>query len=157
MLWSGRNNDQREVATLRQKVDTMSLQQQGLTANLNRYKEEAEMAAQPGMLPVAMRSMQPGHSMAATFYWDKAKSEAYVSVQKLPPPPEGMQYQLWAIVDGTPVSIGMLETDVTVNGGMQKVPAAVPAGQAFAVSLEKAGGSLTPTPDKIFLMGKTPV
>ena len=114
------------------------------------------MAAQTDMQPIAMRSMQAGHPMAATFYWDKAKSEAYVSVQKLPPPPEGMQYQLWAIADGKPVSIGMLATEVAVNGGMQKVPMAVPAGQAFALSLEKEGGSPSPTPDKIFLMGKTP-
>jgi hypothetical protein len=32
----------------------------------------------------------------------------------------------------------------------------VPAGEAFAISLEKAGGSEAPTPDKIYLMGKMP-
>jgi anti-sigma-K factor RskA len=100
--------------------------------------------------------MLPGHAMAATMYWHKAKAEAYVSVKKLPPPPEGMQYQIWAIADGKPVNIGMLDTEVAAAGGMQKVPMPVPAGEAFAISLEKAGGSEAPTPDKIYLMGKMP-
>jgi anti-sigma-K factor RskA len=134
----------------------MNSRQQSLAASLRRYQEEADMAAQPGMLPVAMRSTRPDHPMAATMYWNKASGAAYVSVQKLPPPPQGMQYQLWAIADGKPVSIGMLENDVAVNGGMQKVPQAVTAGQAFAVSLEQAGGKPAPTPDQIFLLGKMP-
>ncbi len=156
MLWSGRNADQQSLASIQHKVDAMGNQQQTLTASLDRYKHEAEMMAQPGMQPVPMLSTQPGHAMAATMYWDKTKSEAYVSVQKLPPPPAGMQYQLWAIADGKPVDIGMMDNEVALSGGMQKVPKAVTAGQAFAVSLEKIGGNPTPTADKIYLLGKMP-
>jgi anti-sigma-K factor RskA len=156
MLWSGRSSDRQEVASMQRRVDDMSTSQQKLTASLDRYKHEADMMAQPGMMPVPMLSTQPGHPMAATIYWDKAKSEAYVSVQKLPPPPAGMQYQLWAIADGKPVDIGMLDNEVAMSGGMQKVPKTVVSGQAFAVSLEKAGGNATPTADKIFLLGKMP-
>jgi anti-sigma-K factor RskA len=156
MFWTARNNDRQELAVLEQKLDTMGRRQQGLAASLDRYRQEADMASEPGTQPVAMRSMLPGHPMAATIYWNKARNEAYVSVQKLPPAPDGMQYQLWAIADGKPVSIGMLDNDIVVSGGMQKVPQAVTGGQAFAVSLEKEGGNATPTPDKIFLMGKTP-
>lgn len=157
MLLSDRSNQRHELALLQHKMDEMSGNQQQLSASLNRYKHEADMMAQPGMMPVPMRSMLPGHPMAATMYWDKTKHEAYVSVQKLPPPPTGMQYQLWAIADGKPVDIGMLDNEIVANGGMQKVPKAVMAGQAFAVSLEKAGGNPAPTPDKIYLMGKLPV
>jgi anti-sigma-K factor RskA len=114
------------------------------------------MMAKPGMQPVVMQSIVKDHPMAATFYWDKAKSEAYVSIQKLPPAPAGMQYQLWAIADGKPVDIGMLDNDIVAKGGMQKVTKAVVSGQAFAISLEKAGGSPSPTPDKIYVMGKMP-
>ena len=156
MIWDARKEDRKQLAVMGQKMDTMNRRQQALAVSLDRYRQEAEMASEPGTMPVAMRSMLPGHPMAATIYWNKANSEAYVSVQKLPPAPDGMQYQLWAIADGKPVSIGMLDNDVVVKGGMQKVPQAVTSGQAFAVSLEKAGGNPTPTPDKIFLMGKMP-
>lgn len=156
MLWNSGNNSRQQVVALQQQVDVLGQQQQSLTASLNRYKEEAAMAAEPGMQPVAMLSTQAGHPMAATMYWNKAKSMAYVSVQKLPPPPSGMQYQLWAIAGGKPVSLGMIDNEVAVSGGMQKVLFAVTDGQAFAVSLEKVGGSPTPTADKIYLLGKMP-
>ncbi len=156
MLWSGRNTDQASLASLQQKVDAMGTQQLTLTASIDRYKREADMMAQPGMMPVPMLSTQPGHAMAATMYYDKAKGEGYVSVQKLPPPPAGMQYQLWAIADGKPVDLGMMDNEVAMTGGMQRVPKSIASGQAFAVSLEKAGGNPAPTTDKIFLMGKMP-
>jgi anti-sigma-K factor RskA len=141
---------------MQQQVDTMGQRQRLLAFNLERYRQEAEMMAQPGMQPIVMQSIVKDHPMAATFYWNKTKGEAYVSIQKLPPAPAGMQYQLWAIADGKPVDIGMLENDVVAKGGMQKVPKAVVNGQAFAISLEKAGGSSSPTADKIYVMGKMP-
>ena len=61
MLWSGRSTDQRQVAGLQQQINNMDRQQQVLTAGIDRYKKEAEMAATPGMQPVAMLSTQPGH------------------------------------------------------------------------------------------------
>jgi hypothetical protein len=155
-LWTNRSEDRTEIARLQQRTDELANKEQALTASLDRYRHEAEMMAQPGMQPVPMLSTQPGHPMAATIYWDKAKNEAYVSVQKLPPPPSGMQYQLWAITDGKPVDIGMLDNKIVAQGGMQKVTKAVMAGQAFAVSLEKEGGNSTPTANKIFLLGKMP-
>lgn len=156
LLWSSGSQRQKEIAALQQQAKSSEQGTQQLLASLDRYKREAEMMATPGIQPVPMLSTQPGHSMAATFYWDKVNNQAYVSVQKLPPPPAGMQYQLWAIADGKPVDIGMLENEIVIQGGMQKVPKPVAAGQAFAVSLEKAGGRTTPTADKIYLLGKMP-
>lgn len=156
MQWNSSKAGRQELASLHSRMDEMDAHQRQLAVSLDRYKHEAEMMAQPGIMPVPMLSTQAGHPMAATIYWDKAKGEAYVSVQKLPPPPPGMQYQLWAIAGGKPVDIGMLENEVAASGGMQRVPKAVMAGEAFAVSLEKAGGNPTPTADKIYLMGKMP-
>lgn len=156
MLWRRPKTLEQEVTWYKRQAEYLSTEKQTLTASLDRYKREAEMMAQPGMMPVPMLSTQPGHPMAATIYWDKAKSEAYVSVQKLPPPPTGMQYQLWAIADGKPVDLGMMSNEVASSGGMQKVPKAVTTSQAFAVSLERAGGVPSPTADKIFLLGKMP-
>lgn len=142
---------------LAERVDSMNRRQTAMTASMDRYKRESEMAAAPDMEMVPMRSIVAGHAMAATFYLDKHSREAYVAVQKLPPAPEGMQYQVWAIQDGKPLSIGLLDQNVSDNNGMQKLPEPVEAGQAFAISLEKTGGSEQPTPDRIYVLGKRPV
>lgn len=156
IFWDRGEQNGRELAALQTKTEEMSTKQQALTASLSRYQKEADLMAQPGMLTIPMQTTQKDKPMAATMYWDKAKGEAYVSVQKLPPPPAGMQYQLWAIADGKPVDIGMMENEIALTGGMQKVPKSVLASQAFAISLEKAGGSPTPTAERIYVLGKAP-
>ena len=92
--------------------------------------------------------------MAATLYWSKNKGEAYVSIDGLPAPPKGMQYQLWVMENGKPVDMGVLPDSMANTPAMQKVSKSVTDGQAFAISLEKAGGSPTPTMQNIYVMGK---
>lgn len=139
------------------RVDSMNQRQNEMIASMERYHRESEMAARPDMEMVPMKSIVAGHAMAATFYLDRNSREAYVAVQKLPPTPEGMQYQVWAIQDGKPQSIGLLDHAVADNNGLQKLTAPVEFGQAFAISLEKMGGSEQPTPDRIYVLGKRPV
>jgi len=153
------NGQQREAsltAANAQLKSDMALRDGRIKAMQERYRSEAEMAADPAMQMVAMRSLQPGKPMAATMYWNPGQQKAFVSVQKLPPPPSGMQYQLWAIADGKPVSLGMIDNAIASAGGMQPVELPVTAGQAFAVSLEQTGGVPSPTADRIYLMGKVP-
>jgi anti-sigma-K factor RskA len=119
------------------------------------YQKEKEMLADPNMQSVTMRSMQKDHPMAATIMWNKEKGDAWLAVQKLPEPPKGMQYQLWVIKDGKPVDMGMVENQMVVTGGLQKVTKQMTGeGQAFAISLEKEGGSPVPTMERIYVLGK---
>jgi anti-sigma-K factor RskA len=151
------NKTSREIESLTTLNDSLRTGHSALVARIARFQQESDMAARPDMESVPLHSMQPGHPMAATFYLNAGKGEAYVSIHKLPAPPEGMQYQIWAIEDGKPRSIGMLENQVAGDGGMQKVPMPVAGGEAFALSLEKEGGNESPTPGQIYLMGKRPV
>ena len=158
LLWSQSNkNQQQEVAlqqqqsSLQQKLDSMQLQQQNLVQST---KKEKEMLADTSMQTIVMRTTQPARPMVATIYWSKGKGEAYVSIGKLPAPPTGMQYQMWVIQDGKPVDMGVLPNTLVNDDGMQKLSKLVTNGQAFAISLEKEGGSPVPTMANIYVMGK---
>jgi hypothetical protein len=87
----------------------------------------------------------------ATIYWNKTSKEVFVSVDKLPKPSEGKQYQLWAIADGKPVDLGMIDSN-NPNALMQKMKT-IANPQAFAVTLEKAGGVASPTMTEMYVMG----
>ncbi|MBN9338222.1 MAG: anti-sigma factor, partial [Chryseobacterium sp.] len=63
--------------------------------------------------------------------------------------PEGMEYQLWAISDGKPVSAGMYSEDKDSKIVLSNIPNA----QAFAITLEKRGGSPVPTMENMFVIG----
>ncbi|GGD74628.1 hypothetical protein GCM10011514_43330 [Emticicia aquatilis] len=79
--------------------------------------------------------------------WDTKTNKVYVVRGNLPTPPAGMQYQLWAIVDDKPVDAGVFD----IKNNTQELKK-VPPAKAFAVTLEKQGGSPVPTSD-IMVMG----
>jgi anti-sigma-K factor RskA len=90
----------------------------------------------------------PGGS--AVVFWSADEGETYF-VGQLPPVPAGKQYQLWALHNGQPIDAGVL--GVIPNGilePMQKIPKA----DAFAVTMEPAGGSPSPTTTAMMVMGK---
>lgn len=87
----------------------------------------------------------------ATILWDSRTKDVFLMVNHLPTPVAGKQYQLWAIVDGKPVDAGMV--DMNVQSGLIKMHN-IPSAQAFAITLEKAGGSPTPTMEEMYVLGK---
>ena len=153
-LWNGKKAAEQSSLAVHQKLDTAVAGQRLLALALSKYEHEVNMMANPDMHPVVMKTMQKNQPMVAVIYYNAAGTEAYVSLQKLPAAPQGMQYQLWAIADGKPVDLGIIRNDMVQHQGIEKLNKSVPTGQAFAISLEKEGGSPVPTMDKIFVMGK---
>lgn len=85
-------------------------------------------------------------------YWNPEQREVYVDAVQLPPPPAGKQYQLWALQDGNPIDAGLInmESGPLPLQQMKEIGAA----QAFAVTLEPAGGSVNPTLEQLYVMGE---
>lgn len=81
--------------------------------------------------------------------WNTQTKAVYVSNLSLPQAPSGRQYQLWAIVDGKPVDAGTLNNERGVVQTMKTFNRA----EAFAITLEQAGGSATPTLEQMYVMG----
>jgi anti-sigma-K factor RskA len=137
---------------LNAQMATLHADQQKLAGELADYRKNKTMMADTGMQTVVMHTMLQGHPMAATVYWSKSKGDTYVSMDGLPQAPKGMQYQLWVIQNGKPVSMGVLPNDMAGTPAMEKVAMAVTNGDAFAISLEKEGGN--PTPTSVYVLGK---
>jgi anti-sigma-K factor RskA len=92
-------------------------------------------------------------------YWNKEIEVVYVDANVdatgLPKPPKGMVYQVWALQLNplTPASIGLLGD---FDSNEQKIFAAdhTSNAEAFGITLEPAGGSLTPTMEQLYTLGK---
>ena len=70
---------------------------------------------------------------------------------KMPKNDQDHQYQLWALVDGKPVDLGVFDADDTLLG--LKTMKSIGALQTFAVTLEPRGGSVAPTMEKLMVLG----
>lgn len=89
----------------------------------------------------------PNHSDAKlTVFWKPDAQQVIAFIDYLPKAPEGKQYQLWAIGKSGPVDAGMLNDSIQ---GFQQMKAIGDAA-AFAITLEKVGGSPTPTLEEMY-------
>ena len=92
----------------------------------------------------------------AKVYWNKETKTTYIDAAGLPKPPKGMVYQVWALKLSpvlTPTSIGLLSD---FEGNSQKIFSVdrTNEAEAFGITLEPAGGSLTPTMEQLYTLGK---
>lgn len=154
LLWADRNRAERGSLVLQQRIDSLDHRQEQLLASLQGYEKERAILMNPDMKMVVMHSMKPGEPMAGMVFFDKQKGDTYLSLYHMPEPPKGRQYQLWVMQNGQPVDMGVIPADM-VGGGVQKMLKTATGGEAFAISLEKEGGSPVPTMEEIRVMGKT--
>lgn len=92
----------------------------------------------------------PAHSDLIATVYVQPSNQVYLVLENLPKAPHDKQYQLWAIVDGAPVDMGMY--DQTKPEKLQAMKT-VKKPQAFAITLEKKGGSATPTMEEMYVIG----
>ena len=101
--------------------------------------------------PVLMEGTELSPESMATVYWNGDRKTALLDIASLPTPVKDKQYQLWAIVDGKPVDMGVF--DLTQNTANLKEVPFVKRPQAFAVTLEPLGGVQSPTMDQMYVIG----
>ena len=99
---------------------------------------------------VVMNAVQPT-GVTAVVYWSEGSEEVYLNAATLPQPPAGKQYQLWALLDGQPIDAGIFEFTDTTESLLEMKPMA--AADAFAITLEPIGGSVSPTLDDLQVIG----
>lgn len=98
---------------------------------------------------VRLKGLPLSPNSGATVLWNKTSGTVMIAVNELPLPPAGMQYQLWALDNGKPLDAGVFNTDTVSIQQLKQITSA----QAFAVTLERTGGSPVPTLDKMYLLG----
>ncbi len=105
------------------------------------------------VIPLAGQTVAP--EAKAKIYWNKETQVVYVDASGLPQPPEGMEYQIWSLKMNplTPTSIGML-TDFKNNESKLFAVNPTDGAEAFGITLEPKGGSLTPTMEQLYTLGK---
>jgi len=77
------------------------------------------------------------------------EDSASMTVEGMEPAPPGQVYQVWAITNGAPSSIGFLPV-ANDGAGSAELDAELVDGQTVAVTIEPDGGSPLPTSEPVF-------
>lgn len=150
MLYNKLNNAEQRMADIDREKSLMAGQMEVNATSLQEAKQDLAFLTDTMVTAVHLKPMPKMPVANAMVYWNKKSKEVYLNVMELPTPPEGKQYQLWALANGQPVDAGVFSATDTIQ--LQKLKDVLSA-QAFAVTLEKAGGSSTPTLSEMYMMG----
>lgn len=101
---------------------------------------------------VTMNGSEKKPDALAEIYWNPTTKDIFLHKCNLPKAPEGFQHQLWAIVDGAPVDMGVF--DIKDNQVAIQHMGTVETASAFAVTIETQGGNPTPNLEELVVIGE---
>jgi anti-sigma-K factor RskA len=139
----------REYSNLLSAKKQQDTEHEQMQKAMQGYATTVNVMADTNMAVINLHGMHNHPEYSASVYWNKKSKDVYLMAKDLPPPPQGRAYQLWAMTDGTPVDAGVLDwNNKNWLTPMNKVSAA----QSFAITLEKEGGSDSPTAGSMYLV-----
>lgn len=133
------NKKYQDLLTQNKKLET---QVQQSTTEMKEVQDDLDKLRNHPMKTAALKSGD--NSAYAIVYWDTVSTskDVYLMINNLPQPASDKQYQLWALLNGQPIDLGMIEVkQQRLLYRMKNVQNA----QAFAITLEPKGGSQQPT------------
>jgi anti-sigma-K factor RskA len=151
-IWAYTINERYNDLVARQSLLEKQLQQS--TVQLQTLQQDAEKLRNP-MLPVALKGTEVAPQAQATIFWDTTGTkDVYMVINNLPQTPSDKQYQLWALMDGKPIDLGVFDLDIQEKRLLVKMKN-VQNAQAFAITLEQRGRANQEKPEgKIYVVGK---
>lgn len=138
-----------EIESLNNIVNTTETDRQTKEQILNILRDKSNNVVQ-------LEGQATSPSSYSKIYWNQTTSKVYVDATGLPTPPKGKVYQIWALKLSpslTPTSIGLLSDFEKNDNKFFEVENANDA-EAFGITLEPEGGSLTPTLEQLYTLGK---
>jgi len=141
-----------QINALQNDQQTANAKYDELNNRFGKMNEQFAVMSNPNSTHVIMKGTAVSPQSVASIYWNKESKEVFMAVNSLPQPPAGMQYQLWGIVNGKPVDLGVFDMPSPGDSMLHKMKP-VEGAATFAVTLEKAGGSPTPTLDQMYVAG----
>jgi anti-sigma-K factor RskA len=140
-----------------QQLAEIELRNQQIAQNLNtvnlelsKIQDEINVVENPAYSRVILTGTNQVPDAKATVFWNASTQEVYLRVQHLQALSTENQFQLWALIDGKPVDLGIFDTE---NGLIKMKPTS--RADAFAVTIEARGGSPVPSLQTLQVMGNT--
>ncbi len=135
--------------TMKQQMAMVKNENQKMADEMSKDQKLISLFKETKM--VKLKGVEKSPESLAMVFYDEKNASASIMVESLPKAPTGMQYQLWGIVDGVPVDMGMIDNQSESKVLAMKNIKGKPA--AFAITLEKQGGSPTPTLEEMYVIG----
>jgi anti-sigma-K factor RskA len=116
---------------------------------LDKIQNDFSIIENSSFSKVVLKGTENNPKGLASVYWNATTQEAFLSIQQLKEISADNQFQLWAIVDGKPVDMGVFDAGYA---GLLKMKSIANPG-AFAITIEPRGGKTFPTLETLQVTG----
>ena len=132
----------------------MTLDRQKIANNVNLMDKELIVLRDTSYKIIHLKGTAKTPTSVITLAFSPAKKKVVLDManMQMPKNDEAHQYQLWALVGGKPVDLGVF--DAKGDTANIKEMKSIASADAFAVTLEPRGGSVNPTLDQMMVLGK---
>lgn len=121
---------------------------------IDRIESDIKILNDPAFKRVVMAGTPNAPDSKAYVYWNESSKEVYLSLQNMRELSQENQYQLWAIVNGKPVDMGVFDGNLA---GLLKMKEMEIGTAAFAVTIEPRGGKPSPSLETMQVVGNLTV
>lgn len=136
------------------QLSAMQAQNQHFSNTVSAKDSELNLLRDTSYKLIHLRGTAKSPESIMTVAFSPSKQKVVIDMEglKLPANDQTHQYQLWALVGGKPVDLGVF--DATADSSGFKNMKAIASADAFAVTLEPRGGSASPTLSEMVVLGK---
>lgn len=144
----------------RYQIAQMQINNQRFANRVNYLQNQVKLAdnnvsffRSPDVKTVKLVGTPKSPKSKLTVMWSAKQQKVLLDLNnvEIPLTDKQHQYQLWALVDGKPVDLGIFDVTNTI-GGLKQMKN-IEIAQTFAVTLEPRGGSLNPTMEQLMVVG----
>jgi len=144
-----------ELQNSNQLLIVLNSQNTKFSKTINHMDDELDVFRDSTFKLLKLKGTPKLPSAQMTVAWSPVKKKVMIDMvgMQLPDNDQAHQYQLWAIVNGKPVDLGVFDKTTTDSVDM-KLMKPVEQAVAFAVTLEPRGGSVNPTMNEMVVIGQ---
>lgn len=138
-----------EQNILAEDYSNIKAKNEEIQKNLEKANTSVELFQNPNIQTVLIKGSDLSPNSFAYVNFNNQTKEVTLNGIDLPENGPKNHYQLWALVDGTPVDLGVFDS----SDSLLKLTKTVDSPDAFAVTLQDRGGNETPNLEQLYLIG----
>lgn len=150
-LLSQLRNNRSTMASLQSSNGSLQSEVKQLRDQQQQADQTLALLRQPGTRTLQLRGNDKAPGGDMLIFWNARTRQVAIEVKSLPALQPDQQYQLWSLVNGKPIDAGVFEVNAQ-NQTVQRLNRSIGRADAFAVTVEKRGGSPTPTLSTLLAM-----
>lgn len=150
LFWS-QQSARTELAHIQDSFEILQADCDRNSKELAALKVQLDLLRDTATRIIKLPGTEKAPDAAVAVYFNPRLQKTYLDVQSLPLAATGKQYQLWALVDGQPIDLGVFEQQA--DSSLIKEVSFVGEADAFAITLEDDGGKPGPDLTQLYVIG----